>query len=184
VKLRNNQFASWTAPFAGQPTGYRTDRWDTGSDRRDLWTDGWDGGLNAVMADRLRVRLGQLLASMDDATVVPSASMVLARHGSRPVQRRTGRFRWSDVERMESQILQLRTEMQDGFSAIRTDLRAELHGVETGLRTELHDVRDALRSEIGEVRDTLRSEIHEVRDTLKSEIADDQLLEGKRGASG
>ena len=76
------------------------------------------------------------------------------------------------VERMESQILQFRTEMKDGFSAIRTDLRAELHGVETGLRTELHDVRDALRSEIREVRDTLRSEIHEVRDTLKSEIAD------------
>ena len=60
------------------------------------------------------------------------------------------------VGRMESQILQLRTDMKDGFSAIRSDLRAELHGVEAGLRTELHEVRDALRSELREVREDIR----------------------------
>ena len=77
------------------------------------------------------------------------------------------------VGRVESQILQLRTEMKDGFSAIRSDLRAELHGVDTGLRTELHDVRDALRSELHDVRDALRNEMREVSDALRNELRED-----------
>ena len=76
------------------------------------------------------------------------------------------------VERVESQILQLRTEMKDGFSAIRSDLRAELHGVEAGLRTELHGVRDALRSELHEFRDSLRGEMRELRDALRGEMSE------------
>ena len=80
------------------------------------------------------------------------------------------------VGRMESQILQLRTDMKDGFSAIRSDLRAELHGVEAGLRTELHEVRDALRTEIHEVRDALRSELREVREDIRIGVAESQNL--------
>ena len=86
------------------------------------------------------------------------------------------------VERMESQILQLRAEMKDGFSAIRSDLRAELHGVEAGLRTELHEVRDSLRSELHEVRDSLRGEMRELRDALSGEMG--ELRDALRGEMG
>jgi len=75
------------------------------------------------------------------------------------------------VGRVESQILQLRTEMRDGFSAIRSDLRAELHGVEAGLRTEfrteLHDVRDALRSEMRDLRADIRIGVEESQNLAK-----------------
>ena len=84
------------------------------------------------------------------------------------------------IERVESQILQLRTEMKDGFSAIRSDLRAELHGVEAGIRTEfrteLHDVRDALRSEIRGVRDELKSEMRELREDIRIGVEESQNL--------
>jgi hypothetical protein len=84
------------------------------------------------------------------------------------------------VERVESQILQLRTEMKDGFSAIRSDLRAELHGVKAGLRTELrtelHETRDALRSEMHEVRDSLRDEMRELREDIRIGVEESQNL--------
>ena len=80
------------------------------------------------------------------------------------------------VEALESQILQLRTEMKDGFSAIRADLRAEVHGVEAGLRTELHEVRDTLRTELHEVRDELRDEMRELREDIRIGVEESQNL--------
>ena len=49
---------------------------------------------------------------------------------------------------VELQILQLREEMQVGFSATRSDLRAEMHGIRDELRAEMHGMRDELLVEI------------------------------------
>jgi hypothetical protein len=105
---------------------------------------------------------------------------------------------------VESQVLQLRADVRDGFSAIRMDLRAELHGRVEGLRVELHHARDTLRGEIhgvrgelgaardelrgefgsvrgelGAVRDELRGELGTVRDELRGELG---TVRGELGA--
>jgi signal transduction histidine kinase len=89
----------------------------------------------------------------------------------------------------ESQILQLRADVRDGFSAIRMDLRAELQGRVEGLRVELHHARDTLRGELGAVRDELRGELGAVRDELRGQLGAvrDELrgeIQGVRGALG
>jgi hypothetical protein len=74
------------------------------------------------------------------------------------------------VSGVESQILQLREEMQVGFSAIRTEFRGELHELGAALRAEMHGMRDDLRAEMHEMRDDLRAEMHGMRDDLRAEM--------------
>ena len=55
------------------------------------------------------------------------------------------------VAGVELQIVQLREEMREAFSAIRSDFHEEiggLHGKVDGLRTEMHGIRDELRDAI------------------------------------
>jgi hypothetical protein len=50
---------------------------------------------------------------------------------------------------VESQIVQLRHEMQESFSAIRSELGGKADGRQIdGLRVEMHELRDELRAEI------------------------------------
>ena len=87
------------------------------------------------------------------------------------------------VAGVELQIVELRHEMQVGFSAIRhemtvmrDDLRTEVHGELHGIRGELNDLRgefNGLRGEFNGLRDDLnglRDELHETRDVLRGEI--------------
>ena len=64
------------------------------------------------------------------------------------------------VAGVELQILQLREEMQEAFSATRSGLRGEMHGIRDELRTEMHGIRDELLAEIRagdqETRDFMR----------------------------
>ena len=46
------------------------------------------------------------------------------------------------------QILQLREEMQEAFSATRSELQGEMHSICNELRTEIHGMRDELLAEI------------------------------------
>lgn len=106
------------------------------------------------------------------------------------------------VAGVELQILQLRGEMQEAFSAtravlggkveglrvemhgIRDELRTEIHGFRDELRAETHGIRDELRAEIHGIRDDLRTEIHEVRDELRADmqgVRDDLLAEIRDG---
>ena len=52
------------------------------------------------------------------------------------------------VAGVELQIVQLRAEMREAFSATRVELRSEMHGIRDELRTEMHGMRDDLRNEI------------------------------------
>ena len=49
---------------------------------------------------------------------------------------------------LEGQIVQLRGELHDGFSAIRTELRGEMQGIATGVLGEMHAIADDLRAEM------------------------------------
>ena len=74
------------------------------------------------------------------------------------------------VAGVELQILQLREEMQEAFSATRSEFRGEMHGIRDKLRTEMHGIRDELRAEIHGIRDELRADMQGVRDELLAEI--------------
>ena len=63
------------------------------------------------------------------------------------------------VAGVELQILQLREEMQVGFSATRSDLRGDVHSIRDELRTEIHGIRDELRAEMHGMRHELLVEI-------------------------
>lgn len=52
------------------------------------------------------------------------------------------------VAGVESQIVQLRADMGDEFSAIRGELKDGLSGVQAGLRGELADMKTELREDI------------------------------------
>lgn len=74
---------------------------------------------------------------------------------------------------LESQIMQLRGEMRNEFSAVRlemTDMRVELKGDIAGLREELSDVRTELKGDVATVRQDLTGLITETRDSLSSQM--------------
>ena len=67
---------------------------------------------------------------------------------------------------LESQFLQLRSEMRDGFSSIRDELsgtRSELKGEITGLRGELKGEITGLRGELRGEISGLRGEVADLR---------------------
>jgi len=79
-------------------------------------------------------------------------------------------------------IVQLRGEMQGGFSTLRTEmrelggelrtemrelggeLRTEMHELEGGLRTEMHELEGGLRTEMRGLEDRLRTEMRTLND--------------------
>lgn len=63
------------------------------------------------------------------------------------------------VAGVELQILQLRGEMHEAFSATRSEFNGTLDGLGAQLRTEMHGIRDELRGEMHGIRDELRTEI-------------------------
>jgi len=91
------------------------------------------------------------------------------------------------VAGVELQIVQLRHEMQEAFSATRSEFGGKmdgvhgkmggLHGKMDGLHGRIDDLhgrmdglRDELRTEMHGIRDELRTEIHGIRDGLLAEI--------------
>jgi hypothetical protein len=83
------------------------------------------------------------------------------------------------VAGVELQIVQLREEMREAFSATRSELRGEMHGIRDELRAEMHGMRDDLRNEIraGDqaTRDFMRMLYEEYKTTLRT------IGEGKKG---
>ena len=84
--------------------------------------------------------------------------------------------RVTDLERLpqritavESQVVQLRTEMRDEFSAVR----GEMKDMRESLRTEIAETGAALRAEMNEMGAALREEIADTRQSLGGQI--DQL---------
>jgi hypothetical protein len=69
------------------------------------------------------------------------------------------------IERINDSLVELRTELHDGFASVRTELRNELKdglaSVRTELRTELKDGLTSVRTEIADLRAELRAEIRE-----------------------
>jgi hypothetical protein len=90
------------------------------------------------------------------------------------------------VAGVEVQILQLREEMREAFSATRF----ELNGKVDGLRAEMHGVRDELRAELHAAREDLRAEIRAgdqaTRDFMRMLYEESKMTfrtmgEGKKG---
>jgi len=52
------------------------------------------------------------------------------------------------VAGVELQLVQLREEMRESFSAIRTELGGKVDGLRVELRGEMHEMRDELLAEI------------------------------------
>src|SRR6187402_3520413 len=52
------------------------------------------------------------------------------------------------IDRLESQIVHLRTEMRDEFSAVRTEMRDEFAAVRTEIRSVNEETKRELRQEI------------------------------------
>jgi chromosome segregation ATPase len=65
---------------------------------------------------------------------------------------------------VESQIVQLRSEMREEFSAVR----GEMAEMRADLRGEIAEMRSGLRGEMTEMRDSLRGEIAQVREDIAS----------------
>jgi predicted nucleic acid-binding Zn-ribbon protein len=63
------------------------------------------------------------------------------------------------MDRVESQIVQLRKEMRDEFSEVRKELRGEINALGTTLRGEIDALGTALREEMAAHVKTLREEI-------------------------
>jgi hypothetical protein len=59
------------------------------------------------------------------------------------------------LERVELHIVQLRTEMRDGFSALRTELQAEMHAFRDELRAEMRTLHEDTKSDIRLLADHL-----------------------------
>ena len=97
------------------------------------------------------------------------------------------------MDRLESQIVQLRAEMRDGFSAIRQEIQAGDEGVQGSLRDEIRagdeETRRVLREEIRtghvmivttltELVEDSRRQTHVLFEELVSRIA---TLQGQSG---
>ena len=68
----------------------------------------------------------------------------------------------AQVAGVESEIVRLRHEMQEAFSATRSEFGGKMDGLDgrmDGLRTEMHGIRDELRTGTHGIRDELRAEI-------------------------
>ena len=82
------------------------------------------------------------------------------------------------VASVELQIVQLRDEMHDAFSAMRLELRGEMRAIRDELRAEIHGIRDDLRLEIQagnqETRTFMRMLYENNKETIKT------MGEGKR----
>ena len=65
------------------------------------------------------------------------------------------------VSGVEVQIVQLREEMRESFSATRTELGGKVDGLRIELRGEMHGVRADLLVEIHGIRDELLAEIRQ-----------------------
>ena len=76
------------------------------------------------------------------------------------------------VAGVESQIVQLRVEMQEAFSATQSEFGGRMDGLRDELRTEMHGIRGELRSEMHGIRDELRAEMRSIRDELLAAIRD------------
>ena len=72
------------------------------------------------------------------------------------------------VAGVELQILQLREEMREAFSATRSELRGEMHSIRDELRAEIRDGDQA-------TRDFMRMLYEEYKTTLRT------IGEGKKG---
>ena len=67
------------------------------------------------------------------------------------------------VAAIEVQLLQLRGEMQDGFSANRAEMHAMGEALRTDLRGEMHAMGGTLRAD-------LRDEMHDMGGTLRADL--------------
>jgi len=74
------------------------------------------------------------------------------------------------VTAVELQIVQLRGEMRDGFSAVRQELRGEIAGMAATLRGEMASMEGRLRGEMTGMEDRLREEMAAVAGGLREEI--------------
>jgi hypothetical protein len=70
------------------------------------------------------------------------------------------------VTALESQIVQLRTEMHHEFSAVRTEMRTEFSAVRAEMHSEFSAVRGEMRSEFSVVRAEMRVLHEEVMSRL------------------
>jgi hypothetical protein len=68
------------------------------------------------------------------------------------------------VSAVESQILQLRNDMNDGFSALRVEIRAGNDALRTELREEMRAGNEALRTEL---RAEIRAGDEETRNFMR-----------------
>jgi predicted nucleic acid-binding Zn-ribbon protein len=86
------------------------------------------------------------------------------------------------VAGVESQIVQLREEMREAFSATRSELLEKVGGLQEqvdgldgrldGLDGRLDGLHDELRAEMHGVRNDLRNEMQSSREELRAEIRD------------
>jgi hypothetical protein len=74
------------------------------------------------------------------------------------------------VAGVESQVLQLRHEMRDGFFAIRSELGSRIEAVDTGLRGEMAS-KTELRDEMASMKTELRAEMASMKTELREDIA-------------
>jgi hypothetical protein len=71
------------------------------------------------------------------------------------------------VAAVESQIVQLRGDMQSEFSAVRTEMRT----VEGNLRTEMRSVEENLRTEMRALNEETRTEMRVLHEDVISRLA-------------
>ena len=74
------------------------------------------------------------------------------------------------VGAVETQILQLRTEMHSEFSDVRSEMRTEFAAVRAEMRTEFADVRTEVRTEFAAVRSELQTGLASVKTELRQEM--------------
>ena len=79
---------------------------------------------------------------------------------------------------VELQVVQLRSEMREGFSAVRQDLRGEMAAMGTTLRGEMAAQGLKLRGEMRAMEDRLREEMSAIAGGLREEIrtGDEQII--------
>jgi len=83
------------------------------------------------------------------------------------------------VAGVELQIVQLREEVREAFSATRSDLRGEMHGIRDELRAEMHGIRDDLRTEIRAGNQATRDSMRALYEEALTRMA--TIGEGKKG---
>jgi len=74
------------------------------------------------------------------------------------------------VGSVETQILQLRTEMSSEFSDVRSEMRTEFADVRSEMRTEFAAVRSEMQTEFAAVRSEMQTGLASVKTELRQEI--------------